>query len=281
LCLVVLKAVLSIQRNEAVNVKYIMITSILVVGGFLVGRNIFPLPTPHNNAPMVTEAQVFDVTNRPYKQIEETQNNVESEPMDDNLSSHVQSKTAISLDALKVENERLKSKLATLQSEKEKSQQHTAELAMSKMELQNRLIAAELELSKNGLSVDKLSLADIKDIVRSPFAEVIATSPGSMSDLAEYAKEKRNIEWAIQMEQRISDFIVTHELSYAVTLDKVECKSQTCQIAGFDKEDDSFSKIIEDLDRESWFELKGGSTFSGWPSDNGKMFYSIKKKNFY
>jgi myo-inositol catabolism protein IolC len=104
LCLVVLKVVLSIQRTEALNVKYIMVTSILVVGGFLVGRNIFPLPTPHNNTPMVNEAQVFDAANRPYKQIEEAQKDkIEAEPVDDNLLSHVQNKTATSLDALKAQ----------------------------------------------------------------------------------------------------------------------------------------------------------------------------------
>jgi hypothetical protein len=38
----------------------------------------------------------------------------------------------------------------------------------------------------------------------------------SKKQLADFAQEERDFEWAIQMEQRISDFIVTHELAYTV-----------------------------------------------------------------
>jgi hypothetical protein len=110
----------------------------------------------------------------------------------------------------------------------------------------------------------------------------------SKKELADFAQEERDFEWAIQMEQRISDFIVTHELAYTVELVTVECKSTSCQIAGYEEEAGTFGDIINKLKEEPWFELNSSSSFSSSTSfktsanssKNKTMVHGIHKKVF-
>jgi hypothetical protein len=263
------------------NFRYIVVSLLLIVCSFWLGRSVFPErkisliePDALNTHSRTQENQIAKE-----KQVIQNESTLKARSIENvtNLSK-VEKVEEFNFDEVIAENERLKEEITSLKKQGERDKKEITKITERYIDAQTSLIAAEMELSVNGLSVIKLSLEQIKEIIPSPFADGLASLPTSKKELAKYAQEERDIEWAVAMEQRISDFIVTHELSYAVELVKVECKSTACQIAGFDTEEDNFPKIIDSLREEPWFELPFATSYSN-TSEGRKTFYSIIKKN--
>ncbi|MGB3726852.1 MAG: hypothetical protein WA981_13875, partial [Glaciecola sp.] len=245
------------------------VTIILIIISFWLGRVFFPVPPINTQIPPIgIEPENTSWSNANNITAEQTISRTVELP-EPNI---VESDLANDISRLQFENADLQQRLDDIN---EKARKQKVDLQFKIASLQTRLMEAEMVLSQNNLSIKRLSLDELKEHIPSPFAEIIASSPGGINDIAEFITQEKDLEWALHMQQRISDYIVTHPLSYAVSLHSVECRTLSCQILGFDKKDNSFSTIMSDIKLEPWFDLRLVSSSSGYPTEQGKMYRSI------
>ncbi len=138
---------------------------------------------------------------------------------------------------------------------------------------------AKAKLEQNQIGFESVPLEKLQEVVNSPIAELVAGSPLSR-DVFNHASQAQDFEWASVMEQRISDFFITHELNYAFRLDKVTCKKTSCDILGYELEQESVDVMLEDIIKEPWWSFKHRSKFRSPPSAEGTVFYMLLKNSF-
>jgi hypothetical protein len=97
-----------------------------------------------------------------------------------------------------------------------------------------------------------------------PFDSVLTrASPNVKSAFNELHKQEQDFDWAIQFETRVSDFFAVHENSPLVTLSKITCKTNKCELYGFQDDQAALQKIMQDLSKETWFMAVNTNSMTG------------------
>lgn len=82
------------------------------------------------------------------------------------------------------------------------------------------------------------------------------------------------------METNIRDFFSLHEQSINVDLDSVICKSNYCEIRGFEKAVEAFPAILRAMSGQPWYTAGDGS-FSNFTPFRPGMHNDENKAYFY
>ncbi|GBL04949.1 hypothetical protein [Glaciecola sp. KUL10] len=78
-----------------------------------------------------------------------------------------------------------------------------------------------------------------------PFDSVLThASPNVKNAFNELHEQEQDFDWAIQFETRVSDFFAVHENSPLVTLSKITCKTNKCELYGFQDDPAALQKIM-------------------------------------
>ncbi|MFC3092742.1 hypothetical protein DRW07_00815 [Alteromonas sediminis] len=142
--------------------------------------------------------------------------------------------------------------------ENEKIEQLNAQLLVVKGQLQNayrKIDEAYALMQEAGLQQpDSFDNSIIHNNLPEPFKSAMLSHEFSIKTFfAKYIRDKRDESWAPYFENQIQDFYTLHELGHHVKLDAVICKTTFCEIRGFDIEVGANNTILEDMQRQSWF----------------------------
>ncbi|NQZ07039.1 MAG: hypothetical protein HRT35_07750 [Algicola sp.] len=123
-----------------------------------------------------------------------------------------------------------------------------------------------------------ISKEEAQTLLPKPFSNVLAGSSGTLvKTYDKFSKETRDFNWALLMENNIKDFITMHELSSDVRLEAVNCKTDTCEIMGFELIDKSWAYVFNDMKRQDWWKFKGTHS-SSRTSDEKSYFYILTSR---
>lgn len=154
------------------------------------------------------------------------------------------------------------------------------ELLQKIASISKELTEAKILLQENGLSLSSITQEQLEEILPPFFAQQLASSPGIGSKALEFSKEEQDYGWAFLKQQQIKDFFIMHPVGHTINLVSVKCKTQSCEIMGFSSQDDSFTVVVDDMQKEPWWDLRSSTSTSGQPSDQGKMFYLLASTSF-
>lgn len=146
------------------------------------------------------------------------------------------------------------------------------------LKLRSRATMAESLLRQNGIEPNPLTVAELKGFIPDDFIDIFKNSTFLASEIREFQQQEEDLDWAFNTEQQIKDYFITHDAAAGVSLISVDCKTSVCQIQGYEKTPESLKKIMDDLQKEPWWQLIPSSSISGYPSEQGKFFFTIFSK---
>lgn len=135
-------------------------------------------------------------------------------------------------------------------------------------------------LNKEGKKLETMSEEEAIKLLPQPFAGLVSKMSGSIiGKFKQLQTQEKDYEWADLIEQQITDHYISHEYSYAISLQSVICKQNICEIRGFQKEDKLHNLIMNELSRKPWWKFNSSHSSSGDEGDYGKYFYTIVSKS--
>jgi hypothetical protein len=147
-----------------------------------------------------------------------------------------------------------------------------------------RLQAAHDLLKDAGIAIpDFISLEEVKKHIPEPFAGLVANSSIYITeDFTKLYEAEADFDWGPQMEQRVSDYIVTHQHASAVQLQSVTCRANICEIRGFPIDPALWrDNLLSEMATQPWWDFNSTSSMSGSSTVNGEdttYFYLLAKK---
>lgn len=142
--------------------------------------------------------------------------------------------------------------------------------------LVEKLHMAKMMMEKQGVNANSISEHDTRQHLPSPFAEVVFNSlgalPGAFKDLI---AQEQDYQWATLMQQHISDFHLTHQLSNQINLQSVICKTSMCEIRGFQETDKVQNVIMSEMSKQPWWQFNSTYSTSASTKEHGKYFYVL------
>ncbi|MCL2919936.1 hypothetical protein [Shewanella litorisediminis] len=121
-----------------------------------------------------------------------------------------------------------------------------------------------------------ISVEDVQRHMPAPFADLIANRKGMIAELFNKLQaEPKDDDWAVVMEQQISDFILTHARSGEVDIQAINCKKTTCEIRAFEVTSNGWDKIYEEMMREPWWVFRSTAASFGKSTEHGDYFYLV------
>ncbi|WP_395339416.1 hypothetical protein PN836_014485 [Ningiella sp. W23] len=170
---------------------------------------------------------------------------------------------------------RLKSQITNLEemivSQAKQSASRYANLEVKFKQAQNML-------EQQGQKLESISEEEAKAILPEPFASVLARSTGTMVEtFKELQTQEEDYDWALMMQQKISDFFITHELSDRVSVQSVICKKSICEIRGFEAQRDIASQVMSAMSAQPWWTFNSTHSSTGDDEEFGRYFYVIAR----
>lgn len=124
-----------------------------------------------------------------------------------------------------------------------------------------------------------MPLAEVEPLLPQPFAGLIAGSKGTLVErFQQLEKEAVDYDWAPLMEQRIADFISLHHLSSAIQLQSVRCKTNICEMRGFELEPQSWNQVLSSMQAQPWWQFNSTHSSSQSSNDFGQFFYTVASR---
>ncbi|MDT0584162.1 hypothetical protein [Brumicola blandensis] len=130
----------------------------------------------------------------------------------------------------------------------------------------SQLDNANRALTEAGIDIpDAITLEEVQKYVPAPFDQQIANSPNFVTDHFKKLHEAEDdLGWGIEMQTRISDFIVTHEYGSYLQLESVICREGTCEVRAFPDNLLQWREgILSDMAMQSWWDFNSSSSISG------------------
>ncbi len=104
-----------------------------------------------------------------------------------------------------------------------------------------------------------------------PFSNALVGRSGTfVKNYDDFHQETRDYDWALLMENNIKDFITMHEMNADVRLEAVSCKTNTCEIMGFEYKDKIWEFVFAQMRLQDWWQFQGIHSSS---TSNGKKSY--------
>ncbi|MBT1446245.1 bZIP transcription factor [Shewanella sp. JM162201] len=176
---------------------------------------------------------------------------------------------------------------ALLQATEQEHRVEALEQTIANLSRENHYLKAELdeitaEQSKPPSSnpanedVHAVSEQEAELNLPAPFSGLMANKKGMIAELFNTLQtEPKDDAWAVVMEQRISDFILTHAQSGEVAIEAINCKKTSCEIRGFELTPKGLDKIYEDMVAESWWTFSSTAAAHGKSAQYGEYFYLL------
>ncbi|QYJ75441.1 hypothetical protein [Shewanella sp. FJAT-52076] len=123
---------------------------------------------------------------------------------------------------------------------------------------------------------DSVAVEDAERYLPAPFAALMAKQQGMLAELfITLQTEPKDDDWAVVMEQQISDFILTHAQSGDVEIQAINCKKKTCEIRGFELIPKGWDKIFKEMVDESWWTFRSTAASYDKSAEFGEYFYLV------
>ncbi|GAA0854001.1 hypothetical protein [Aliiglaciecola litoralis] len=138
---------------------------------------------------------------------------------------------------------------------------------------------AVASLREAGLPVPEgISLEQASKLLPAPFNKVIADANPQLADkFKELQAQEQDFAWAVRMQQQIQDYFITHEKSHLVQLNSIICKTDICEVRGFESQQGAYQIIMDELAQQDWWSPYSTHNVSGNDSDQRAYFYLLAR----
>lgn len=127
---------------------------------------------------------------------------------------------------------------------------------------ENKIAALKRQLGEwdeSGITIEQMEA-----LVVAPFNAYMGNFTGSKRDeIYDFHQAEDDIDWGYNMQNYISDFIVTHDNSNDITLVSALCKQQKCELLVLQHLDGAWDKIARDLRQQPWWKFRSTNASSG------------------
>lgn len=138
----------------------------------------------------------------------------------------------------------------------------------------------QLERQLDDLETSGISNAQMAALTTAPFDNYITHYTGKMrKNIFDFHQAEPDLDWGYNMQNHISDFVLTHYYAADVNLVSITCKQQQCELLIIENEHDSWQKIARELAQQPWWQFTSTSTNSGnSPGSTGIAIYTFLSK---
>jgi hypothetical protein len=167
-------------------------------------------------------------------------------------------KAAQPSDFMTQNSEATRSEIAETKSTNEQTLAYKYEqLKSAQLASENKIAALKRQLDEWDDS--DITIEQMEALVVAPFKGYMTNFTGSKRDeIYDFHQAEDDVDWGYNMQNYISDFIVTHNNSNEITLVSALCKQQKCELLVLQHNDGGWDKIVRDLRQQSWWQF--GST---------------------
>jgi hypothetical protein len=104
----------------------------------------------------------------------------------------------------------------------------------------------------------------MEDLVAEPFKDYVANFTGAMRDeIYDFHQAQDDFDWGYNMQNLISDFILTHFNSPDINLVSVVCKLKNCELLVIQNSEGSWKIIAQELSQQPWWKFQSTHSSSG------------------
>jgi hypothetical protein len=149
---------------------------------------------------------------------------------------------------------------------------------LDKAYLQSKKKIASLQRRLDELDESDISTEQMEALVTEPFKNNISSFTGTQrNEIYSFHQEEDDLDWGYNMQNYISDFVLTHYNSNEINLVSVICKQQSCELLIAQHVDGTWQKIAQDLGDQTWWKFRSSSsTSNNYPgSDNALAIYTF------
>lgn len=163
-------------------------------------------------------------------------------------------------------------------------QQKLDELESENFFLNQQLNDAQQALAEKPESdKPKLTRATINEIEKTlpaPFSSVIDKGKDSLVEkFNAFTNQPEDLDWGFNMAQNIKDFITSHENSYDIDQLSVICKTDTCEIRGFELTPKAWRLVSSQLKVQPWWRFNSSHSSYKRNTELGNYFYTLASIN--
>lgn len=184
-------------------------------------------------------------------------------------------KAAQPSDVMTQNSEATRSEIAETKSTNEQTLAYKYEqLKSAQLASENKIAALKRQLGEWDDS--DITIEQMEALVVAPFKGYMTNFTGSKRDeIYDFHQAEDDVDWGYNMQNYISDFIVTHDNSHEITLISALCKQQKCELLVLQHNDGGWDKIVRDLRQQSWWQFSSTHASSGnYPgSENSIAIY--------
>ncbi|MBA6353303.1 hypothetical protein [Colwellia sp. BRX9-1] len=170
--------------------------------------------------------------------------------------------------------------LTTVDDEEMLNQQHLDLIA------EHQLLKDKYKKSKRKVSSLKYQLSEfdgseatdeeMEKLAPEPFKFFLSSFRGkTRNDIYDFHQKEDDLDWGYNMQNNISDFVLTHYDGMNVDLISVICKQPYCEILVTEKQEDAWDNIIKDLSVQTWWKFSSFSTSTKSNEDNELSIYAF------
>lgn len=135
-----------------------------------------------------------------------------------------------------------------------------------------------LQRQLDELDDSDITTAQMEDLVVEPFKDHVGKFTGVMRDqVYNFHQTEDDFDWGYNMQNAISDFILTHYHYTDINLVSVLCKAQKCELLVIENIEGSWNKIAQELAQQPWWKFTSTYSFSGnvTGSENSLAIYNF------
>jgi len=142
----------------------------------------------------------------------------------------------------------------------------------------NEADRSQVDIKKQSTSeekhTDKITKAAAELALPKPFSNFFVDATGRRAEeFNRFQNETQDYDWAYLMEIQIKDFMTIHYEAGNIDVQSVKCKTTTCEITGFESEEQKAQIILRDMREQDWWEFRNTSSSSSQSTEFGQYFY--------
>ena len=146
-------------------------------------------------------------------------------------------------------------------------EQNYQQLTKALQASESKIVSLKRKLAKFDNSA--ISTVQMEDLVEAPFKDLVTNFTGADRDkIYNFHQAEDDLDWGYNMQNYISDFILTHYNINDISLVSVICKHQMCELLVIQHLDGSWDKIAQDLRQQPWWKFSSTSSLAGNSPDS-------------
>ena len=132
---------------------------------------------------------------------------------------------------------------------------------------------ASLQRKLNQFDESDITTEQMEALVVEPFKSHIGNfTSAERNDIYNFHQAEEDLDWGYNMQNYLSDFILTHYNVNEINLVSVICKQQKCELLIIQLVDGGWEKVARDLGQQPWWKFKyTSSTSSNYPGSETNL----------